>query len=67
MISSHNIRHQSSRTLMAVDTFTPCRVFFSLAVPSIPFTLQSLALPCLVLAGCLAEDSEASGSRTQLC
>lgn len=31
------------------------------------FMLQSLALPCLVLAACLAGDREASGSKTELC
>ena len=30
-------------------------------------TQPGLALPCLVLAGCLAEDSGAPGSRTELC
>lgn len=44
-----------------------CFLLMSLAVPSIPFMLQSQALPCLVLAGCLVEDSGASHSRTELC
>lgn len=44
-----------------------CFLLMSLAVPSIPFMPQSLALPCLVLAGCLAEDSEAPGSSAELC
>lgn len=44
---------------------TACFLLVSLAVPSIPFVPQSLALPCLDLAGCLAEDSGAPGSNTE--
>ncbi len=44
-----------------------CFLLMSLTAPSILFKPQGLALPCLVLAGCLAEDSEAPGSRMELC
>lgn len=46
---------------------TVCFLLVSLAVRSIPFVPQSLALPCLDLAGCLAEDSGAPGSNTEPC
>lgn len=58
-----NVRQLSSHMQHPVS----CFLLVSLAVPSIPFMLQSLVLPCLVLAGCLAEDSGASHCRTELC
>lgn len=57
-----NTECKASQMLMARGTSTQCHVFFSC-----PFTPQSLVLPCLGLAGCLAEDSEPPGSRTEIC
>lgn len=57
VLNSHNLRWQTLLIGMSL-----CYAFpMSFVAPSIAFMWQSLALPSLVLAGCLAEDSAASG------